>query len=305
VSEKALKQLVGALAVVLLIWLVSAVVGRGSGSGSIRASGEIAGFFEGVEGPVLDEIRMGRPGETVTLRRDGDDWLAGGLAADTSAVARFLLSLSEARVGELAATNPANHDRMGVSVDSAYALTLVSASGERTLLVGRSGRRFATAYVRLPEADEVYLLEGDVRAQLSRDLDAWRDRAIVAVDTAAVRTITVTRGAGGYTLVRGDSAWTFEGGGELAASAVTGILSELSGMMASGFLEETDSLASAPEGARVQAFDGAGALLAEVRFGEGEGDRWARGSANEYLYRVTNFRLMRAAPERMAVEPDS
>ena len=47
-SERALKQLVGALAVVIAVWSVAMVVQGGSGSGSIEASGEIASYFGGL-----------------------------------------------------------------------------------------------------------------------------------------------------------------------------------------------------------------------------------------------------------------
>lgn len=304
-SERALKQLVGALAVAVLVWGVTSLVRGGAGTGSIAASGAIAGFFDGIGPETVSEVRIAHRGDAITLRREGDGWTANGYPGDSVVVAGLLRALAEAEVGELTATNPANHARMGVSADSAWAMTVVTGADQRTLLVGRSGRRFGTAYVRLPEADDVYLLDGDVRAQLARDVDAWRDRTIVALDTAMVAAIEVEHGSGAYRLQRTDSEWTFGDGGATAGSAVTGILSELAGMMASGFLVESDSVATAIESAAVRALGSDGAVLAEVRFGAGEVDRWARSSASDYLYRVSNFRVMRAAPERTAVEPDS
>ena len=304
-SERALKQLVGALAVVIAVWGVATVVQGGSGSGSIEASGEIASYFDGLGSESVTEVRVERSGEAVVLRREEGRWTANGHAGDAAAIAGLLESLTVAEVGDLTATNPDNHARMGVTADSAYVMTVSTAAGERTLLVGKSGRRFGTAYVRLPDDDDVYLLEGDVRAQLGRDVDFWRDRTIVAIDTASVASVVVDHEGASYTLERGDTAWTFGGGGAVTASAVTGVLSELTAMMASGFLTETDSVAGAPQAAAVRALDADGALLAEVRFGAGEVDRWARAAGNDVLYRVSNFRVMRAAPERTAVEPES
>lgn len=194
---------------------------------------------------------------------------------------------------------------MGVAADSAYAMTVVTAAGERTLLVGKSGRRFGTAYVRLPDEDDVYLLDGDLRAELGRNLDAWRDRTIVAIDTAAVHSLVVAQESGDYVVQRGDSTWTFGSGGAITPSAVAGVLSELAGLMASGFLAASDSIATAPEAASVQALAADGTVLAHVRFGAGAGDRWARASTDDVVYRVSNFRVMRAAPERSAMAPES
>jgi hypothetical protein len=304
-SERALKQLVGALAVVILVWGVATLLQGGSGSGSIQASGRIAAFFDGMGPGSVTEVRIDHDGETVTLRSSEEGWTANGYAGDEAAIDGFLSTLGEAVVGDLTATNPDNHARMGVTADSAYTMTVVTGTGERTLLVGKSGRRFGTAYVRLPGEDGVYLLDGDLRAQLGRDIDAWRDRTIVAIDTALVTTLVVQQESGGYTVQRSDTAWAFDTGGAVTASAVSGILSELAGLMASGFLADSDSIAAAPESASLQALTADGTVLAEVRFGSGTGDRWARSASNEYLYRVSNFRVMRAAPERTALEPDS
>lgn len=304
-SERALKQLVGALAVLVLVWGVATLLRGGAGTGSIQASGRMASFFDGMGPGAVTEIRIDHGGATVTLRSSGEGWTANGYAGDEAAIDGFLSTLGEAVVGDLTATNPENHARMGVTPDSAYTMTVVTGSGERTLLVGKSGRRFGTAYVRLPDDDDVYLLDGDLRAQLGRDVDAWRDRTIVAIDTASVASLVIEQESGGYTVQRGDSAWTFDNGGAVTASAVSGILSELAGLMASGFLSEGDSVSAAPEVASLQALSADGTVLAEVRFGSGTGDRWARSASNEYLYRVSNFRVMRAAPERTAVEPES
>ena len=185
-SERALKQLVGALAVAVLVWGVATLLQGGSGSGSIQASGRIAGFFDGMGPASVTEIRIDHQGETGTLRSADAGWTANGYAGDEEAIDGLLSTLGGAVVGDLTATNPENHARMGVAADSAYTLTVVTGADERTLLVGKSGRRFGTAYVRLPDEDEVYLLDGDLRAQLGRDADAWRDRTIVAIDTALV-----------------------------------------------------------------------------------------------------------------------
>jgi hypothetical protein len=304
VSERALKQLVGALAVVVAVWLVSMVF-RG-GSGSIAATGEIAGFFDGLAGESVDDVRVVRGSDpSVTLSRADGGWTVNGFTADTAAVGRLLTALDGAQIGELIAANPGNHDRMGVSADSAYTVTFSVDGSERILLVGKSARRFGTAYVRLPEADEVYLMEADLRAQLSRDLDTWRDRTMVSIDTSSVARIVVEREGGDYALVRGDSAWTFDGGGAAARTAVDGILSELARMVATGFVESGDSLAGYDQAAATTAITADGQVLVEVTLGEGEGDRWARSSTSDDLYRVSSFRANRVAPTREAVEPSS
>lgn len=302
-TERTLKRLVGALAVVLAVWAVAELMP--GGSGAISAPGELARFFDGVEAESLEAVRFTRGDSTLELNRSDSAWTIRGFPADSASVERFMDAVAELRVGDLVATNPENHSRMGVVEDSAVAVDFVVDGRARTILVGDAGRRFGTAYVRLPGADEVFLLEGDLRTHARRGLDQWRNRVMVAVDTAAVARVEVERDGDAYALVRGDSVWTFTDGGEARETAVRGVLSELARLVASGFVAEGDSLASLPAAAVTRAYTDAGDLVAEVTVGEGSGERWARTASDEYLYRVSSFRANRVAPPLEDVEPGS
>jgi hypothetical protein len=303
VSERTLKQLVGALALAVGVWLIATIFVRGGGS--IGASGEIGRFFAGVDGSSVEAVTIRRGGDTIALERGPSGWTVNGFPADSTNVSRLTTALGEAVIGDLVATNPANHARMGVTDDSAAAVELDAGGVPRTILVGGAGRRFGTAYVRLPGADEVYLLDGDLRAQVVRDLDQWRNRTMVAIDTARVARVQVERDGDAYALVRGDSAWAFEGGGEVATAALNGVLSELARLVASGFLVEGDSIAGLETASTTRAYDANGDLLAEITVGSGEGDRWARTASDDYVYRVSSFRAGRIAPTREDAEPGS
>lgn len=304
-SDRALKQLVGALAVAVGIWLVTMVFSGGSGaSGGIGASGEIAAFFDDVTGPALKSVEIEGPDGSVVLSRgEADAWTVNGYRAEQAAVTTFLSAVTATTVGELVAANPANHARMGVDDDSAIHATFVTERGERTLLVGQSGRRFQTEYVRTPGADEVYLMEGRLGSELRKDEAAWRDRTMASIDSTSVSRIVVS-GDRSYTLVRGDSTWLLEDGGEVEASPANGILAELASLEATGFYAEGDSVAGLPAAYTVQALDESGTVLAEVTIGSGEGDRWGRVATDDYLYRVSAFRAERLAPERSMLVGD-
>ncbi len=299
-SEKALRQLVGALAVLVGAWVVASFL-RG-GSQSITASGGIADFFEALDGPSVASIRIERPDGEVRLESGEDGWSVNGLRADAGGVARLLAAVTTARAGDLIAANPENHDRMGVSADSALVVTF---NGGDELLIGHAGPRFGTSYVRLPEEDEVYLLEGDLGTQLDREESSWRDRTMFEIDTASVGRIEVDRDDGAFALVRGDSSWTIEGGGEVSETSLQGVLTELSTLTASGFLTEGDSVALLPRERAVRAFGADGVEIAGVVIGAGEVDRWARTTRDDYLYRISTFRADRVAPSRSEAAGDT
>ena len=299
-SERTLKGLVGALAVALGLWLVVTFVS--GGSGSIAAPGDVAGFFDGADQDAIRAVRIATPDASVELERVDEGWSVSGFPADSAAVTRLLDAIERASIGELVAANPDNHERMGVSTDSTTTIEIDVEGVVRELYIGDAGPRFGTAFVRRPGDDEVYLLEGDLKAQMGRDIDQWRDRTMVAIDSSAVTRIEVQRPGDDYTLVRGDSAWALESGAEAATTAVDGLLAELARLVASGFVADTDSIASLGTGSTTRAYDAAGTVLAEITIGQGETDRWARTASAPYLYRVSAFRADRVAPPRERVE---
>lgn len=302
-SERTLKQLVGALAIVAGLWLVASLVSRGGDS--IEAPAGLGATFEGVEPTSVTAIRFIRPEDTIELRPDAGAWRVNGWQADSGSVARLFEAVAETSVGDLMATNPANHERMGVSADSARTIEIEIAGATRTLLVGNEGPRFSTAYARLPGEDEVYLLEGGIRAQLTRQLDSWRNRRLLAIDTSAVSRITVQRDDDTFTLVRGDSTWTFEDGSEAVSSQVQGLLQELGGsLVAAGIVAESDSLAGLPAAGSTVAQSEGGDVLAEVTIGSGTGERWAMAAGDSVRYRIATFRVNLINPTLESVRPE-
>jgi hypothetical protein len=300
-SDRTLKLLVGALAVAVALWAVASLIS--GGGGGIGATGEAARFFDGIDSASIETIRMDGPTGAVELARTPEGWRVNGWEAGPRTVDRFLTALADAQVGDLAAANPANHARMGVSADSAVALEVRLPGGSRTLLVGDQGPRFGTAYGRLPERDEVYVIEGDLRGHVRRGVNEWRDTEILAVDTASVARVEVERDGDAYALVRGDSAWTFEGGDPVDPIQARNVLTELASIIAAGFLSEGDSIYALPLGGASTAYAADGRVLADVTVGSGEGERWVRAAGDSVVYRLSTFRVGRLVPTRETLAP--
>ena len=302
-SERSLKQLVGALALVVGLWLIVSLVSRGGGS--IGPPSDIGAVFEGVDATTVSAARFIQPSETVELRREDGAWRVNGFRADSGSVARFFEAVASAEGGDLAATNPANHERMGVAGDSTRTLEIDLGGETRTVLIGNAGPRLSTVYTRRPGEDEVYLLEGALRTHLTRNLDGWRNRRMVAIDTSLVRRIAVERDQDAFVVVRGDSAWTFEDGGAVVERQVQSVLQELAGaLVAAGFVADGDSLAALPRAGSTVAYAESGDVLAEVSVGEGSGERWAMAAGDSVRYRIATFRANLITPTLESVTPE-
>jgi len=295
-SARALKALFGTVAGLFILWLAVSFLPRRSG-GSPRASEAVATFFQGLTPESVSAVRITAPrgGETVEVSRSGGAWTVNGFRADSANLARFWEALEGAEVGDMVAANPTNHPRLGLSADSAWGLELEVGADSRTLLVGDPGPRYGTAFVRLPDADEAFLLEGDLRTQVTRGVDDWRNKRVATVDTAAVKTIQIEGDEGAWTLQRSDSVWTLQGGDEADPATVRGILGEMARMDASGFYAPGDSLPG--QAGRVLARDQAGTLRLDLSIGSGDADRWVRAAGDSVTYKIPSWRAARIFPD--------
>jgi hypothetical protein len=301
-SQETLKRLVGALIVAVVVW---GVLSLASGSGRAPVpSGALADLVVALADTAsLDTLRFDGAGpEPVELARSGGRWTVDGLAVDSGTVVRLLDGLAGASLGDVAAKNAANHARMGLDTDSARTLEILVDGTPRTLLIGNQGPRYGTTYVRLPDQDEVHVLETDLRSHARRALDDWRSKRIVAVDTASVVGLEVERDGERYVLERGDSTWAFADGAPADGGTVRSLLGELHVLKGDGFLAEEDSLAATPVGGRLVARGSDGATIADIELGSGTGDRWARAPGGTVVYRMASYRLDRILPPRERVE---
>ena len=139
-SEKALKALVGTLTGLVLIWLLVTFLPQGEG-GAGSASPTLSSFFDGVTPEGVSGVLFQGPEDAarVELRRMEGRWMVNGFRADSGAVERFWEALQGATLGDLVASNPDNHPRMGVAADSAWTLEIEMGEETRALLVGKGG----------------------------------------------------------------------------------------------------------------------------------------------------------------------
>lgn len=237
-SDRALKRIFLVLGLLVLAYGVVALLGRRGEDGS---GGALASVLENVVPESLEAVVFQEPGPsggTRRLERTGTTaWTVDGNPVDSAYVARLLDALDGAEAGAVVSRNPANHARMGVDEASAVRMILERGGATDTLLLGGRGPTSGTVYARVPGADDVQVLEADLRAAATRSADEWRSKRLAAVDTASVRTVELATPDGGYVLAREEGAWSVDGQpadsttvasllGELAALDGTGVAGE-------------------------------------------------------------------------------
>ncbi|MYG81771.1 MAG: DUF4340 domain-containing protein [Gemmatimonadetes bacterium] len=289
-SEKGLRASLYFLVAVVALYFLATLLGRAGDSPRAVDAG-LAAALEELRAVPPDLFVIEGPSGAIRLEMGGGMWTANGFEADSSAVDRLVRALEVVVVVSVAGTNPANHERFGVTQDSAVAI----GTGEGPLvLLGKAGTRFRTAYARLPEGDLVSLIEGDLRSAAARPLADWRNKVVLRADTGAVARVAVTHGTETRLYERQDSVWTVSGD-TAEAVTVNNILQELATLRASGFAPEGAAMPE-PADRTVVATDMDGNELAAISLAEQEGNYWLSSTGSPYIFEIPTFRANRLAP---------
>lgn len=297
-SKNVLQRLVIALAGLLVLYGVIRLVG---GRGPELAPGalELATELEGIDERTLESATFSGSDREIEVARVAGEWTVNGFEADSAAVARMFTALAEVEVGALAAANPDNHERLGVTGREAWMLEFRLLGGEsRIVALGRVGSAFQTAYVRLPGSDEVYTVRGDLRGSFTRTLTDWRDKLIARVDVESIAAIEVERDGEVIVVERGEAGWTVTGSGSVPDSAsVANMLDEVDELRAIGFVEEEDPEFPAEDVRRFVALSESGDTLLALEMAPVDAEYWLRAAGNDTLFRLAAFRAIRIVPE--------
>ena len=294
-SEKTLKSIFVVLGILVIVWLGSGLLSRGGGGGAALDDGGLALLLEGLDETGVSQIRIVGPVQTVSLQRSGGSWTVNGNVADSVTMARFWRSVVEAEVGGVVANNPGNHERMGLSTDSAWTVDFTLTDGGMTsLLVGKTGPIFPSGYVRLPDQDAVVVVSGDFRPTVVLSITEWRDKTILRMDTASVVRVVLEMDEETHVAERVDTTWSVDG--EPAnANTMRAVLDELAHLVALGFVEDGEIFEENPR--RVVAL-GAGTDTLGIVVITGEaGTRHARTPGSTTVFEIPSLRVDRVTPD--------
>ena len=239
---------IGALVFSVLLGLTAWAVN--SRNRQPKSSGEIPSIE--VEKAAITTLEITRPGdERVVLSKVDDAWRVVepmDAAADQSNVESALNRLAELRISRIVATKPDNYARL--QVDEESAVQVIVNAGDDTLtklMVGKYGN--GMTMVRVDERSEVFGARGSLRYAFDRELKAWRDRKVISVEAADVKSIRFESPKGIFHFQREGDGWTaLEGNkalGDFDSKQLTGIVSTAARLIATDFADEDTSEARA------------------------------------------------------------
>jgi hypothetical protein len=151
------------------------------GPGSPDRAREHGTVFPGLKAGDVSLVRATRGGTEVLLTREGGSWKLGPTKepADAAAVEALLASLVEARVGSVVSTNAGKRSAYETDAEKGIAVRLEGAGGKvlAAFTVGKRGPDFASCYLHREGTSEVLLVSRDLRLDLSRSIESWREPA--------------------------------------------------------------------------------------------------------------------------------
>jgi hypothetical protein len=292
-NPKQLKRVAVLLVVVLFFWGMAEIMGGG------RDDAETAFVIPALEPTDVDTVIFASPSDTVVLARSGGDWTVNGFEASYSELDSFFGALSDSSDAELVSTGATVHERMEVDAASATRIRFVDgATTVADVLVGKSGRRYNSRYVRLDGSDLVYLYVGDVSRFVTRKTDDWRNKRILDLQPDVIQLVAVKRGDERYSLVRDGAAWRFSTGVPVDSANVGRLLSQYSALDASGFADsaQADSADFTAPDRSVTIVGQPGDTLAALVFDSTASAFWMRHASGGTIYRILQWKANQMVP---------
>lgn len=178
---------------------------------SAEVSPETVENYVDIDTAAVTKVSISKLGsQTVLSKVEGKWYLLGeeSRRADPQAVATLLEALEGLTAGTVVSENPEN--QMKFQVDTLTGSTVrVFEEGElaSAIVVGKISQDFRHTYVRKTGSDNVRLAEGMLTYLVGRQRDAWLDKTIFDIPSAAVESVKFTYRNEEYIAIKGDTLW--------------------------------------------------------------------------------------------------
>ena len=290
-SDRILEYLVGALVLLIVAWLAVRVV-SGLGGEAESASFDLASIAEAE----IDSVVIASPDGMVRLVA-GDGWSVNGYDATAEAGATLRRALEQARIGQLVGRNPENHERLGVTQTAGRTVTVYpTGTSPVSFIVGEQTRVLNQSYVRRPEEDEVYTLQGSLVTLMGRGPDDWRDKGIFQAAREDIQRLEYDYPDESFALQLAPTGWMIAPAGASADPAsVNSALSQLAGLRAIGFAADSviPTLAWDSVTAEVRVLGPGDFVLGELMFKKREEEQgvgyYVRRVGSPVVYTLSTF----------------
>ena len=175
----------------------------------ISSASDKVKIFEFSDDP--DEIVLEKPDGTLTLVKNGDEWLLGDkkYPAAGSAVDDMINALKSIKALDKVGSASSENALTRYDLIEGKATTATAKKGGkvlRSVTVGKDATAGSQSYITIDGGKDVYLATGNLSGAFSKSVDELRSRAVLALDKTAISSVSITPADG--------TAWTLSRTGE-------------------------------------------------------------------------------------------
>ncbi len=267
---------VGFVLIALIAIGVAGLIGRvvSSDSDQIVLSGLLP-----LAQDVVDRLEIKSDESRAELIRQQDTWFVGNEPVFVPKMFQFWTAVTDIDGAQLVATNPANHETIGVADGQGTIVALyLGAAIQEQFVVSECTPQSQLCYLRRSGKDEVYGIPFPAPPISGADIfdtdpNGWRNPVIAAIPKVEVESVTFTYPEGEFSLSLGEGIWLItaaEGQAPADFFAVDQLLSAVEVLVAQGFASATESqdlkFEEADAVVRIVTREGATAPTTSIRF---------------------------------------
>jgi len=167
------------------------------------------GVLPKIEAGSLDKIEITQGEESFTVEKRGEDWLITAPAeykTDESWKTAIVDKLEGLKVTRLASDKKEKH--AGFEVDDKGSRVKAYAAGREvlSLIVGKITPDYQSTFVRTPDSEKVFVVDGAIAGSFKKGVNDWRDKYIINVDQDSLTELTLKTGKTELKFYRVESA---------------------------------------------------------------------------------------------------
>lgn len=125
----------------------------------------------------------------VNLSKHDGHWFVADHPADNAKVQQLIDALAKTSVASRASSNKQYHERFDVGEKGVRMILSEKGNVLKEVILGKAAGG-DTVYVRLPDADDVYVMNGLPRYSLTEDENSWRDHKVATFESSAMRRVS-------------------------------------------------------------------------------------------------------------------
>lgn len=182
--------------------------------------------------------------ETVELKKTGDTWRINpqGYKADISQINRLLSESANLSIVDLISSRE-DYSRYELNDEKGLSVSISTDEGlVRKFTLGKSSSTAIYTYIRLPEKQGVYSVQGNLKNVFSLSVDKWRDQQVLNFDSTSAGALELNRGERSRTYIKTAVSetpqWSLDGAILENSSEMDNHLKTLGMLKTTGYLNE-------------------------------------------------------------------